>query len=360
MMVAPSFLLNPIAVGLAAAASFAVAFFQMDANPSLFFYDKCICTDRRLSNYFRGKRIWITGASAGIGAELAIQLVYHGASVVLSGRNRDRLIDVSEQCQVSTKHRCRDTDAIATAVSILPFDVNCNDDLLAKTVQTAIDMLGGSIDILILNAGQSQLSLATDTTATTTRQLLEVNCVAPVRLALSVLKHNLWSESMHRGHIVVLSSVAAKMAVPLSSSYAASKHAVHGYFSSLRSEHSPWLRVDLPCPGPVNTNIMESAYTTKERQQSSSATENKMAVDRCARLILSGMVGPSFLFHETWIQQQPLLTLSYVQQYFPGLATLLLGKAGSLRRIMWEFDLPLYNKSSWSKAAAIWKEKQKA
>jgi len=162
---------------------------------------------------------------------------------------------------------------------------------------------------------------------------------------------------------VVTSSIASKMALPLGTSYAASKHAVHGFFTSLRSECAEWLRVDLPCPGPIATLFQDNVLLTRNKnsapilQQSKEDqdddSELKMPVERCSRLILSGMIGPSFIMQETWISRQPTLSFLFVNQYFPNLCNAILGEIGSLRLKAYYAGLPLYKLSSWTKAARM-------
>ncbi len=386
-----------------------------DANPSLFFYDKLFSNDKRFARHFHGKRVWITGASSGIGAELAKQLHQHGAKVILSGRREEELQNVA--MGVATKEKVNivkdssdATDITSTFtstststntnhmnISVIPFDVTADDDTISNIVSSAIACYNG-IDILILNAGSGQLSPAQDEVQSTTRALMEVNFMGPMRIALEVMKQDKWGQyhilgsdstrtsstttsnnnidtntkSKKRGHIVVTSSVASKMALPLGTSYAASKHAVHGYFASLRSECGEWLRVDLPCPGPIDTKFQSKVLSTTKTEPSNDrqnengadvddedASEVKMPADRCARLILSGMVGPASIMQETWISRQPTLSFMFLNQYVPNVATSILGKIGPLRLKAFRAGLPLYKVSSWIQAAKMEKEEMK-
>uniref|UniRef100_A0A7S3PTK4 Uncharacterized protein n=1 Tax=Chaetoceros debilis TaxID=122233 RepID=A0A7S3PTK4_9STRA len=342
-----------------------------DANTSLFLYDKFFASNKRKSQSFGGKRIWITGASSGIGAELAKQLHSYGAKIILSGRREDELKRVQSSIILDTS----ENELKANGVSLLPFDVTDTDDRIEEVVSMALGVYNG-IDILILNAGSGQLGTAQDSLLSTTRSLLEVNFIGPQRIALELIRQDAWGEytelsdytKKKNGHIVVTSSVASKMALPLGTSYAASKHAVHGYFSSLRSEGGEWLRVDLPCPGPIATNfqtkvigstsITESSKTKKSRDDEDSS-EVAMPADRCAELILSSMMGPSSMMQETWISRQPTLIFMYINQYFPNLSATILGKVGPLRVKAFHAGLPLYKASSWIQAAQMEKEKAK-
>jgi len=348
---------------------FAASLFVLpDASPSLFLYDKFITNDKRLQKTFTGKRIWITGASSGIGAELARQLYGHGANIIISGRREQELNKVHAICKRSHADHSKSSNSI----SVLPFDVTDTDERISDVVSTALEYYDG-IDILILNAGSGQLSPALDDSFSTTRALMEVNFMGPVRLAMEVMKQERWGKydesidltTPKQGHIVVTSSIASKMALPLGTSYAASKHAVHGYFSSLRSE-CKWLRIDLPCPGPIATDfqsnvlngVTPSSSSSKEEEEDTS--EAKMPVERCAKLILSGMMGPASIMQETWISRQPTLLFMFINQYFPNLSTAILGKIGPLRLKAYQAGLPLYRVSSWLQAAKMEKEEKAA
>uniref|UniRef100_A0A7S2LBS9 NAD(P)-binding protein n=1 Tax=Leptocylindrus danicus TaxID=163516 RepID=A0A7S2LBS9_9STRA len=275
----------------------------------------------------------------------------NGAKVIISARNEDMLAHVAEKARSVT------ADSSASdggAMTVLPLDVTASSDLIDSAVVKALNIYGG-VDILILNAGRTQRSVALSTSEDSTRELLELNFMSPVRLAMALIRHDRWEEQK-RGHIVVTSSVAGKYAVALSSSYAASKHAAQGYFSSLRSEN-PWLRVDLVCPGPIATPIARSAVSTKPLP-TDEESESKMPVDRCARLIMSSIVGPEGLFYETWIAQNPVLVFSYLNQYAPSLFTALINKVGSIRVKAFNEGKNMYKLSSLLEVARSDKDTQ--
>lgn len=324
----------------AAAAALTTAFGCMDAEPSLWLWDKFV-SRAHLERSFGNKRIWITGASSGIGQALAIQLDQCGAQLILSSRNQEALQDVAVACRGHPSTR------------ILPLDVTNR-----QHVQDAVALVGDDLDILILNAGIGQLQPASQSDMTTAEQLFAMNTFAPMYMASLIP----WRKQQHQhqftGHIVVTSSVASKFAVPLSAAYAASKHAVHGYFQSLKSER-PWLRIDLPCPGPTQTNFFgkNSKDAASASSPSSSQNEMKMSAERCARLILVSMSmrGDG----ERWIAQQPTLAFLYLNQWCPGLAKFLLNQIGPTRLRLWEAGLNLYDPSSFSKLRALERESKR-
>lgn len=306
-----------IAAAAAAAASLVAV---MDANPSLYFYDKLFVTESRRQHYFGGQRIWVTGASSGIGAKLAQELAASGARLVLSSRNSHRLENVAEEC--------RKRHPNGHIAQVVPLDVCCSQEELENAVDLVLQD-GQEVDCVILNAGMGQLSPVLQTPRETAEQLMHVNALGPMAMATLLLKKTNW-QSKKRGHLVVTSSVAAKGGVPLSAAYAASKHAIHGYMLSLQAEH-PWLRISLPCPGPVATNFHKTLPAKGEM---------KMSVERCVRLLMSSiMLGSS----ETWIAQQPTLGFMFISQYAPGLARRILNAMGPIRVGMWEAGLNVYD-----------------
>lgn len=347
-----------------------------DASLNLFIYERILSSfsPKHLKSKFHDKRVWITGASSGLGEEIAKQLHGHGAKLILSGRREGELERISQELSGDggTTSTSTHVENRRSHVQILPFEITGKDEKeVSRIVTDAIGRYNG-IDILILNAGIGQLSPATEESMKTTKQLMDVNFHGPVRIAMEVIKQDQWGQLtaintdsphiMKHGHIVYTSSVASKLPIPLGTSYAASKHAAHGYFSSLRSECQPWLRIDLPCPGPIGTKFQTKALNkynnSKQTSLSSSnigsedndsASEVAITADRCARLIVTGICGPKILMQETWISKQPTLLFMYLNQYLPIFTNWILGIVGSLRLKAFKAGLPLYKVSSWIK-----------
>ncbi len=201
-----------------------------------------------MSEHFKDKVIWITGASSGIGEALALQLAQQGARLILSARREKELK------RVGALTKLPELDLM-----LLPFDLK--DTSRASGLAAQIMNKFGRIDILINNGGQSQRSEVSETTEETERHLMEVNYFSAVNLAKAVLPYMLRIKS---GHIVVVSSIAGKFGFYLRSSYSAAKHALHGYFESLRLENeSKGIKVLMVCPGKVKTNISLNASLAK-------------------------------------------------------------------------------------------------
>jgi len=194
-----------------------------------------------MTNHFKNKVVWITGASSGIGAALAEEFAQAGAQLILSARRREELERVAAKCP-------------GTAL-VLPLDLS-RADTFPPLVEAALERFG-RIDVLVNNGGISQRALVKDTRLEVDRRLMEVNFFGTVALTKAVLPSMLKAKS---GHVVVISSVMGKIGTPQRSAYAASKHALHGFFDCLRAEVSDdGLFVTLICPGYVRTDVSKNA-----------------------------------------------------------------------------------------------------
>lgn len=193
---------------------------------------------------FQNKVAWITGASSGIGEAMAYALHKRGAKLILSSRRRAVLEDVKRNC-----------GGDGSDIHILPLDL-AETDALEEKAQQALGIYG-HIDYLFNNGGISQRSEAIDTRLEVIRKVMEINFFGSVALTKAVLPSMIERQS---GHIVVTSSVMGKFGTRLRSSYAASKHALHGYFDCLRQEvYQHNIDVSLVCPGYVKTEVTKNA-----------------------------------------------------------------------------------------------------
>lgn len=192
---------------------------------------------------YQNKVIWITGASSGIGEALAYAFHKRGAKLILSSRREDALRKVKVNCPGDTSH-----------IHIIPLDLAETEKLDEKARQ-ALDIYG-HIDYLFNNGGISQRSLAVETDNNVLRRVMDINFFGTVALTKAVLPSMMERKS---GHIVVTSSVMGKFGTRLRSTYAASKHALQGYFDSLRQEVSQHnIKVSLVCPGYIKTDITQN------------------------------------------------------------------------------------------------------
>lgn len=226
--------------------------------------------------HFKDKVIWITGASSGIGRELATQFAQQGAKLILTSRRDDALSLVTQTCLSHT-----------TNCQTLIADLYQSNDLNRLT-ERAINIYG-HIDIVIHSAGISQRSLALNTSEAVYRQLMEINFFAPINISRYLLPH---FASRKTGHIVVLSSMAGLMGFPMRTGYAAAKHALKGFFETLQTEHTiPGLEITIVSPGRINTPISVSALTAKGEQhgEMDKGQLNGIPVEDCAKKIIKGI-----------------------------------------------------------------------
>ncbi|RKF04925.1 short-subunit dehydrogenase [Tenacibaculum lutimaris] len=224
---------------------------------------------------FKDQVFWITGASSGIGKSLTIELANLGAKLIISSRNESALYEVKKQCKFPEN------------IAVLALDLEAYDDLVTK-VDEAISVFG-RIDVLVNNGGISQRSLVKDTSIAVDKRLMDINYLGTVALTKALLPHFIENKS---GHFVVTTSIVGKIGTPLRSTYAATKHALHGFFDSLRAEHhNDNITVTLICPGFVTTNVSKNALTGDGSPQNTMdiATENGIHPDEFAKQMLKAI-----------------------------------------------------------------------
>jgi dehydrogenase/reductase SDR family protein 7B len=222
----------------------------------------------------QGKIVWITGASSGIGEALAEELFIQGATVILSARNLNKLNVIKTRFDSKEPGRCFVVVCDVTKQSDI-------DEAVDKVIQ-----LVERIDILVNNAGVSQRSFALETAISVDRELFEVNFFGAIAITKGILP---WMISLGGGHIVVISSMAGKYGFRMRSAYSASKHALHGFFETLRAElHDKQVKVTLVCPGRIKTEI--SIHSLKGDGNTYGKMDEGQAhgvpVEKCARIIV--------------------------------------------------------------------------
>lgn len=254
----------------------------------------------------KNKVVWITGASSGIGEALAYEFARKGSKLILSARRKQELERVKGNCVSSSQ----------SGIGILPLDLT-QPSTLALSVEAAIQLFG-HVDILINNGGISQRSFVKDTAVEVDRKIMEVNYFGAVALSKYLLPHFLQRRA---GHFVTVTSVTGKFGTPYRSGYAASKHALHGFFDSLRAEL--WkevknnIRVTMICPGFIHTPITLSAVTgdgTPLGKMDEGQYKGKPA-DWCARKIVRAIEKNK---EEVYIGGTEVLGV-YLKRYLPGL-----------------------------------------
>lgn len=226
---------------------------------------------------FEGKTWWVTGASSGIGAALAIALGKSGAHLILSGRNEAALADVAGR--------------VGGQSLVLPFEATDYDripELVAEAWAWSRDH-GGGVFGLVNNAGISQRSLAVDTVFAVYQKIIAVDLLAPIALTQALLPRMVGAGG---GQIVGISSVAGIVGSPLRSAYSAAKHGLIGYHDSVRAETAhQGVKVLVVAPGSVRTEVSKNALNAKAevRGFSDKAIDNGMAPDEAARRILEAL-----------------------------------------------------------------------
>lgn len=221
------------------------------------------------------KVIWITGASSGIGEALVYAYSNAGAKLIISSRNRDELYRVKTACKSPVN------------IHVLPLDLE-NTTLLPGKAEEAIRIYG-HIDMLINSGGISQRALALESTLQTEQRLMNVNFWGTVVLSKAILPDMI---AKGGGKIVCISSLTGKFGTRLRSAYAASKHALHGYFDSLRSEvFDKNIQIILVCPGFIKTNVSLNALTANGTPQGTmdDGQDNGMLPEECAQQIITAI-----------------------------------------------------------------------
>jgi short-subunit dehydrogenase len=218
----------------------------------------------------------ITGASKGIGAELARQLAACGAKLVLAARNAAELEAVADQCRESG----------ATVVTVRA-DVAVEHDCQAIVAGAVLAF--GRLDALVNNAGATMWARFEEIEdVSVLERIMRVNYMGAVyctRHALPYLRES-------RGRIVGISSLAGRTGVPTRTGYAASKHAMTGFFDSLRIELADsGVSVTMIYPGFVATGIRENATGPDGKPIMVSPVQEGevMKVEDCARRIVRAM-----------------------------------------------------------------------
>ncbi|XP_013869324.1 dehydrogenase/reductase SDR family member 7 [Austrofundulus limnaeus] len=268
----------------------------------------------------KGLVVWVTGASSGIGEELAYQLAKCGSRLILSARREEELKRVKRHCLENSNLKDED-------ILVLPLDLLERTSHEEKT-NTVIQYFG-HIDVLINNGGRSQRSLFLETSVEVYEALMELNFLGTVSMTKQVLPH---MTQRGRGSIVTVSSAVGLIGAPLSTGYSASKHALQGFFNSLRAELTdfPKILISTVCPGPVQSLIVHNAFTEDLNKPMAIVGSQgyKMPTSRCVRLMLVGMANG---VKEMWIAQQPFLLIYYLWQYAPTFAWVITDLIGRKR-----------------------------
>lgn len=226
-----------------------------------------------------GKTVVITGASAGIGRELALQLAARRAKLALAARSAEALETTRQEC----------LKAGAEAFGIVT-DVAQKDEC-RRLVEETVNRFGG-IDVFVNNAGISIYSRFDEVTDLGVfARIMDVNYLGSVYCTHFALPHL----KRAGGLVVAISSLQGKTGFPNSTAYSASKHAMQGFFDSLRMELAgSGVDVLVVSPGPVATSIHTRRLAGDGRLSDESLkhpNDRGMPVAECARQIVAAIEG---------------------------------------------------------------------
>jgi short-subunit dehydrogenase len=252
---------------------------------------------------FSNKVVWITGASSGIGEALTDQFIKKGAKVIISSRRKGVLEEVKSRYPEKQDE-----------IKVLPLDLSDTSSLKEKAEQAK--SFFGQIDYLINNGGISQRAAVNEMDIDVLDKVMKVNFMGSAALTKYVLPGMIERQS---GHIVVISSVMGKFGTQLRSGYAASKHALHGFFDSLRNEvYKDNINVTIICPGYIKTNVSKNALTADGTKygKMDPGQEHGLTPEECAVKILEAILKKK---DEVYIGGGKEHLALYLKRFFPGL-----------------------------------------
>ena len=257
------------------------------------------------------KVFWITGASSGIGEAIVYELAKQNIKLIISARRQNVLEEVKERCLKASQEN----------INIIPLDLGETDTLQDKAKEALA--LFGKVDIVIHCGGISQRSMAIDTILEVDQKVMQINYFGTIALTKAILPSMI---DNGYGHFVTISSLTGKFGAPYRSGYAASKHALHGFFDSLRAEL--WkqnILVTLVCPGFIKTNISMNAVTEKGKilNEMDEAQSNGMPADVCAKKIIRGIERQK---NELLIGNKEILGV-YLKRFVPSIFAKIIRKA---------------------------------
>lgn len=277
--------------------------FLLDCDILLAFKEKC---GKPVSS-LKGKTVWITGASSGIGEHLAYVLAKAGCKLILSARRTAELERVKKTCLKENKHLTDDD------VEVYPMDV-LDLDLHEKAFQHVIDKFV-KLDILVNNAGCSQRAKWESIEMAVDKEMFDLNVFSIISMSRLAVKHFL---KVGDGQIVNNSSLAGILAAPMSATYCGTKHALHGYFKPMFLEFpDKHINVTMVCPGPVQTEFLAKSFTEKPGEKYGVMTDtskSKVSAERCAALMGVAIANK---LDEVWIAKASTLQIAYLYYCFP-------------------------------------------
>ncbi|WP_065220274.1 MULTISPECIES: SDR family oxidoreductase [Butyricimonas] len=224
----------------------------------------------------QNKVVIITGASSGIGKALVYEFAKRGAKIVMGARNMEELKKIED-------------DLKSQGTEIISVQTDVSNELDCKNLVEKAHERFGKIDTLVNNAGISMRALFEDLDLEVIRRLMDVNFWGTVYCTKYALPYLLQT----KGSLVGIISVAGFLGLPGRTGYSASKFAVRGFLNTLRVENlKKGLHVLVAAPGFTASNIRKTALVADGSQQGNSprAENNMMSAERCAEIIVNGVV----------------------------------------------------------------------
>lgn len=225
---------------------------------------------------FKGKTIWITGASSGMGKATAIELSKSNLRLIISDRDEEGLQKTASEIKKNKSE-----------VRIEVLDMSAQENIIKTAEQVLSD--GETIHGLYQFAGISQRSLVLETPLDNDRKIMEVNFFGVITLAKAILPHMIKNGG---GQMAVASSLVGKFGFPYRSAYSASKHALHGFFESILAEnYDKGIRISMIMGGRIQTNISKFALNKegKEHGKMDSGQANGISPEKAAQQIIKGL-----------------------------------------------------------------------
>ena len=202
----------------------------------------------------KGKKIVLTGATGGVGSEIAKMLYEAGARLILVSKNENKLKQLQESLT---------GDESSEIVKYLAVDFN-NLEQVKKSVYEIIKIFNSSIDVLINNAGIGYHGKIETIDADELKEVFAVNTIAPIIITSKLLPFVSRSDA---GHIINISSILGSRSMARTAAYAASKHALTGFTKVLRLEASrQGVRVTAIEPGAIDTAFILRTHESEAKE----------------------------------------------------------------------------------------------
>lgn len=258
-----------------------------------------------------GQIVWVTGASSGIGKATALGWAERGATVILSSRRAEALEAVRAEASAVAQAR----------MHVVPLDLSKADEIPA--IVDAVIAEHSAVDIMVHCGGISQRSRVIDTDLAVDRRVMEIDYFGTVALTKALLPHFV---ARKKGHFAVVTSLMGLFSSPLRSGYCGAKHALHGFFESLRAEHhEDGIQVTMVCPGFIRTEISRNAVVGDGSQQGTmdEKTGQGLSPEECASRLIRA------------VERQKAIVLigkteifgAYIARFFPALLRRIVRKA---------------------------------